>query len=469
MKVICAGCGVLLSGSPDDSVVSHGMCSQECWDRALAAKPKGLGVTIKPRAPREPFKQWYSLMHDVLEEGLTLKEASEKYKVSQQTISNYFKRRPDYKAKYLAVKRKRNPPEGFSTDVYEYTTIDGVDYVDINGYVNGSAVGILTLKKMKRSLIVDVVKTELGWTRKGVAAALYMAAKEWACARGLTVRSPGRRRNHLSDAAWEKFRKQGLAKRRKSGDHYDYHLPCPKENPPLGLAIDMYEEKGNVVFEARLNGRTVGELIIEQSALWPEHWAVFNIEVPKIAQRQGIATALYLAARDWVCAQGKTLLSRAVERNEKSTGVWARMGESGLAEPLKILADGRIDWTMRCPQKNPPFNLSFRVLDRGHGFILNAYGPKGKRIGNLAAVEVLDSYTVVSVFVAEEYRKQGIATQLYEKANEEACRRGKPLSSEGYQRSTSSNAVWAKLGRMGKAEQDRVDRFGRIDWKMSCD
>lgn len=472
MKIICAGCGVLLSGSPDDTTVSHGLCSQECWDRALAAKPKGLGVTVKPRGPREPFKQWYSLMHDVLEEGLTLKEASEKYKVSQQTISNYFKRRPDYKAKYLAAKRKRNPPEGFTVDVREHST-DRNSYVSFDGYVEGKPVGILTLKKTKKSLAVNFIETELGWTRKGVATALYLAAKEWAGARGLTVRSPGRRRNHLSNAAWAKLRKQGLAKRRKNEDYYDYHLPCPKENPPIGLDVVVYEDKSNTTFEARLHGMVVGELIIEPTKMYPEHYEVFNIEVPRKAQRQGIATALYAAARDWVCARGKTLLSRAVERNEKSTGVWASMGEAGVAVPFTTYGEGRIDWEMPCskerPKENPTFPVSFRVLDRGHGFILNAYGPKGKKIGNLVAVNTLNNYTVINIIVAEEYRKQGIATMLYEKANEEACRRGKPLSSEGYQRSASSNAVWAKLGRMGKAEQDRVDAFGRIDWMMSCE
>ncbi len=36
MRVACSGCRAHLSGDPADPVVSHGMCSRECWDFAAS-------------------------------------------------------------------------------------------------------------------------------------------------------------------------------------------------------------------------------------------------------------------------------------------------------------------------------------------------------------------------------------------------------------------------------------------------
>lgn len=84
------------------------------------------------------------------------------------------------------------------------------------------------------------------------------------------------------------------------------------------------------------------------------------------------------------------------------------------------------------------------------GFTITAYDRK-KPIAHIYVDEKRETHYVGSIQVDEPYRRQGIAYKLYSLAGEEACRRHKPLVSEGDARSKEATHVWNKLVSQGDA------------------
>lgn len=99
------------------------------------------------------------------------------------------------------------------------------------------------------------------------------------------------------------------------------------------------------------------------------------------------------------------------------------------------------------------FNIRSVISHRGvEGFTITVY--KNERpIGHISIDEHGDNHFVATIHVDEPYRRQGIAYKLYTLAGEEACRRHKPLVSEGGKDSRSEEAthVWNKLVSQGDA------------------
>lgn len=100
---------------------------------------------------------------------------------------------------------------------------------------------------------------------------------------------------------------------------------------------------------------------------------------------------------------------------------------------------------------------SLRELDLGGS---NEFGfemlCRGKRIGAIMAVRRQIAgkvrYVVRGVNVIEPHRRKGIATELYERAAVEACRRRAPLASDERVRDAGSIQFWHKQIAKGRAD-----------------
>ena len=95
--------------------------------------------------------------------------------------------------------------------------------------------------------------------------------------------------------------------------------------------------------------------------------------------------------------------------------------------------------------------VKVRVTKPRGGMIVRAYVGKTK-VGNLTVHETLRYMEVDKAMVLPEYRRQGVATMMYRRAAEVACKDfGKPLASLNYQSSPDAKAFWRAEVSRGKA------------------
>jgi hypothetical protein len=93
-------------------------------------------------------------------------------------------------------------------------------------------------------------------------------------------------------------------------------------------------------------------------------------------------------------------------------------------------------------------SIRYRLLDRGSvGFLVRAY--EGRRlVGSIAVFGSAKGkwFDVAKIGVKPEYQRRGVGSALYDRAREEACRRGGlGIQSRDYARSPVAGEVWAQL------------------------
>lgn len=122
-------------------------------------------------------------------------------------------------------------------------------------------------------------------------------------------------------------------------------------------------------------------------------------------------------------------------------------------------------------RRNPPeivYTIQDVITPSGSydGFKVTASLKNGDEVGWIWTDWRQKNHFVGHSGVKEQYRGIGIGVMLYEIAGEEACRRGKPLISEGTSRSHFAGRVWSSLGRRKKAKAKDWD--GIRDWEYLC-
>jgi GNAT superfamily N-acetyltransferase len=214
-------------------------------------------------------------------------------------------------------------------------------------------------------------------------------------------------------------------------------------------------------------GRVLGVSVVGLETSEPYEWDdeqrpryVFSIVVADEARRRGIARGLIQSLMDGL--GGEVLLEGQVVNPHMAV----LLGKLGFryhdAWRWEDREDGGEEWTdfdlrqgRRMFLPNPPPGFRIKILDRGHdGFIVRGY--VGRRlVGSVGVLQTMRFYDVSTSEVKDPHRRQGIGSALYEAAHVEACRRGKPLRSQGYQRSPMATHVWESMRRSGVAKRGK--------------